>query len=128
MNRSRMRIALGAMVVLTVASLLAGCGFQRRLVSITLIPNQATLGGPGLELQFKAVGNYIHPPESKDITDLVTWESAAPEVVSIDSSGLATSGTACGTNITITATSYSDPDKKSGGIVIGTASVSVTCH
>ena len=103
------------------------CGFKRKLVSITIIPDNVTLGSPGLSVQFKAVGNYIHPPDSHDITNSVKWESAAPQVVSIDQTGLATAGDACGTNITITATSFSDPENNSGSLVIGQATVNVTC-
>ena len=88
--------------------------------------NTVTLAGPGLDLQFKAVGNYIHPPDSRDITSSVAWQSAATQVVSINATGLATSGAVCGTNITITATAHSDPHDSSSGIVVGTAAVTVT--
>lgn len=107
--------------------LLPSCGFRRKLISITIIPDKATLGGPGLDLQLKAVGNYIHPPDSRDITDTATWESAAPQVISVDAHGLATSGEACGTDITITATAHSDPHDSASGEVIGTAAITVTC-
>src|SRR5262249_18486297 len=106
---------------------LPSCGFKRKLVSIDVIPDKATLGGPGLSLQFQAIGNYIHPPDSRDITTSVIWKSAAESVVSITSTGLATSGFDCGDNITITATGHSDPHDSSSGIVVGTAAVSVTC-
>jgi hypothetical protein len=114
-------------VVLTVAAVLsvAGCGFKRKLVAITVLPDGATLGGPGLQIQFKAVGSYIHPPDSRDITNSVAWESAAPQVISIDETGLATSGVDCGQNITITASGHSDPGDQSSGLVIGKATVNV---
>jgi hypothetical protein len=122
----RSRLAILGMLVLAVL-LLPSCGFKRQLVSITMIPNQATLGGPGLTLQFQAIGNYIHPPDSRDITNSATWTSAATDVVSVDAHGLAESGEGCGTGITITATAHSDPRDSSSGIVIGTAAVDVTC-
>jgi hypothetical protein len=120
------RLAVFATLMLAVL-LLPSCGFKRQLVSITMIPAKATLGGPGLTLQFQAIGNYIHPPDSRDITNSATWTSAATDVVSVDPHGLAESGEACGTNITITATAHSDPHDSSSGIVIGTAAVDVTC-
>ena len=120
------RLPVLAFLMLAVL-LLPSCGFKRKLVSITITPDKATLGGPGLDLQLKAVGNYIHPPDSRDLTDTVTWESAAPQVVSVDAHGLATSGVACGTDITITATAHSDPHDSGSGLVIGTAAITVTC-
>jgi len=120
------RLPVLAFLMLAVL-LLPNCGFKRKLVSITVTPDKATLGGPGLDLQLKAVGNYIHPPDSRDLTDTVTWESAAPQVVTVDAHGLATSGVACGTDITITATAHSDPHDSGSGLVIGTAAITVTC-
>jgi len=126
MKQGHLRLVILAAIALAVFAL-PSCGFKRKLVSIDIIPNAATLGGPGLKVQFKAIGNYVHPPDSHDITTTVTWESAATQVVTIDQTGLATSGVACGDNITITATGHSDPKDSSSGIVIGTAAVSVTC-
>jgi hypothetical protein len=120
------RLVFSAIVVLAALGL-PSCGFKRKLVSITMIPDKATLGGPGLELQFQAIGNYVHPPDSKDITNSVEWKSAAPQVVTIDQSGLAVAQLGCGTDITITATGHSDPHDDSSGIVVGTAPVTVTC-
>ncbi len=126
MKQKRISSVVAVLTLLAVVSV-AGCGFKRKLVSITVIPDGATLGGPGLTIQFKAVGSYIHPPDSRDITDSVTWESAAPEVVDINQTGLATSGLDCGTGITITATGHSDPGDQSSGLVIGKATVDVPC-
>jgi len=127
MNRKRMPIALGAMVVLALATLLLGCGFKRQLVSIEVIPSGSNITGTGVIVDFKALGHYIHPPDTHDITDQVTWESSAPQIISIDANtGVAVSGDGCGTNILITATGYSDPNSHSGGVVVGTGTVSVT--
>jgi hypothetical protein len=128
MKRSYVGLAMSALVM--VAALLAfpSCGFERRLVSITINPPGATIVGPNLTVHFQALGNYIHPPDQHDITDSVVWTSAAPEVVSFlpNEPGVAQSGTACGTNITITATSYSNPQTHTGAVVVGTATVNVT--
>jgi hypothetical protein len=126
MGRGRVRLTVVA-VALSAALALPSCGFKRQLVSIDLIPNKVTLGGPDLTFQFQAIGNYIHPPDSRDITDSVTWKSAADSVVSISDTGLATSGVDCGDNITITATGHTDPHDSSSGIVVSTAAVTVTC-
>ncbi len=125
MRQGRVRLVVVALVLVAVL-MLPSCGFKRKLVSITLIPDAADVVGAGVNVQFKAVGNYIHPPDSRDITDTVVWESAAPQIVTINQAGLATSTAGCGSNITITATANSDPHDDHSGVVVGTAAVSVT--
>jgi hypothetical protein len=124
MRQGRARLIVVAGVLLAVL-MLPSCGFKRKLVSITLIPDTATLTGVDVQLQFQAIGNYVHPPDSRDITNSVVWTSAAPQIVDVNQAGLATSGNGCGTNISITATAHSDPHDDNSGIVVGTAAVSV---
>jgi hypothetical protein len=126
MKRSYLGIAFGALVAVGAALSLPSCGHNQKLVSITIDPTGANITGAGVAVDFQAFGTYIHPPETKNITDSVVWTSAAPQIVSIDSkTGVAVSGSGCGTDITITATAYSDPQNDSGGVVVGTAAVSV---
>jgi hypothetical protein len=112
--------------VLLAVLALPSCGFKRKLVSITIIPDAANITGAGVQVQFQAIGNYVHPPDSRDITNSVVWASAAPQIVDINQAGLATSGAGCGADITITATAHSDPNDNNSGVVVGTAAVSVT--
>ena len=105
------------------------CGYDQQLVSIGVSPKNTTIIGAGLQLQFIALGSYIHPPESKDITTTVMWKSDAEQIISFspDTPGLAISGTGCGTNIGISAIIYSNPSNPSAGTaVIGRTTVSVT--
>jgi hypothetical protein len=47
----------------------------------------------GLQVQFTAIGNYTragHTPITKDITSEVTWSSAFPQFVTLNTAGLAT--------------------------------------
>jgi hypothetical protein len=124
MTRGHLRLVVVACTIFALL-LLPGCGFKRQLVAISIIPDTVNIIGPGISVQFKAIGTYIHPPDSRDITTSVAWQSAAPQIVSITSGGLATSGVVCGTNITITATGHSDPHDSSSGIIVGTAAASV---
>jgi len=115
MKRSYVGLAMGVLVVVAAFLAFPSCGFDRKLVSITINPPGASIVGPDVTVNFQAIGNYIHPEDSRDITDSVVWTSAAPQVISIVSNtGVATSGTACGTNITITATWYSNPRPRPG--------------
>jgi len=125
MKRSYIGLAMGALVMVAALFAFPGCGFKRQLVSITIDPPGATIGGPDITVNFKAYGNYIHPPDTRDITDSVVWTSAAPLVIKILSPGVAESQFDCGTNITITATWYSNPNQ-TGSVVVGTVPVNVT--
>ncbi len=126
MKRSYIGLAMSALVMVATLLTFPSCGFERRLVSITINPPGANIVGPGVIVNFQALGNYIHPPDQEDITDSVVWTSAAPQVVFIVSNtGVATSKFDCGTNITITATSYSNPQTHTGAVVVGTATVNV---
>src|SRR5215469_16386392 len=101
--------AVAVVAVIAAASLLGSCGAPRRLVSITVSPDNVTFGGAGLQVNYTAVGSYENPVETRDITNSVLWQSAAPEVISIDpNTGVAFSGAACGQNITITATHFAN--------------------
>ncbi len=126
MKRSYIGLAMGVLVVVAAFLAFPSCGFDRKLVSITINPPGASIVGSGVTVNFQAIGNYIHPEDSRDITDSVVWTSAAPQVIAILSPGVAQSQFACGTNITITATSYSNPSNQTGSVVVGTAVVNVT--
>ena len=74
-----------AVLVFTASLLLSfsGCGHDQELVSIDVQPSTETFGSStvmvsedaGLQVQLKALGTYIHPPVTKDITNSVTWTS-----------------------------------------------------
>jgi hypothetical protein len=108
--------------------LLPGCGHGHNLVGVTVLPAVTSITGPGVQVHYKAIGSYIHPPEDVDITNSVVWTSSSPQVVSIDSTGVATSEPGfCGSGIVITASAYSDPQNPTHGTVVaGTATMSVT--
>ena len=50
-------------------------------------------------MHFTALGTFIHPPGTRDITNEVTWKADAPQVVNLNG-GVVTTNGACGiTNI-----------------------------
>jgi hypothetical protein len=105
------------------ALLMPSCGASSQLVSISLIPTSVDFQGPGAQIQFKAIGTYIHPPETKDITNLVQWSSNSTDVAIITSGGLATGVNTCGSS-EILATWYSNPSNPAqGSTVVATAQV-----
>jgi hypothetical protein len=85
---------------------LPSCGHDQQLVSISVQPSTETFGAAnipvsqdtGLNVQLTALGSYIHPPVTKDITSEVTWTSNTPQMAMVSSSGvLSATGEACGT-------------------------------
>ena len=124
-----------AITLFTVAS----CGDPQELVSITVQPQTETFGATnipvnldaGLQVQLRALGNYIHPPVTKDITSQVTWSSNDTQMVTVTSGGLATAtGDACGgTLISATVQTNSDGSgvSSSGAVVTGYMTANVVC-
>jgi Bacterial Ig-like domain (group 2) len=124
-----------AVSVLAVSS----CGDPQELVSITIQPGTETFGASnvpvselaGAQVQLRALGTYVHPPVTKDITDQVTWVSNTPQMVTVSSTGLITvTGGPCGGTL-ISATVQTNADASgvsaSGAVVTGYMTADVTC-
>ena len=138
-----MRTRLSPWVALCAAVFLVGtlsaCGHEQQLVSITVLPAIENFGSTktpvdldrGLNVQLRALGSYIHPPVTKDITNQVIWVSNTPQMVTVDSTGLITAtGLSCGGTIisaTVT-TNHSDGNvSSSGALVTGSMQANVIC-
>ncbi len=118
---------------------LSSCGRDQELVSITVSPSSETFGAAnipvianaGAQIQLRALGNYIHPPVTKDITSQVTWTSNTPQMMTVDSSGLLTvTGLSCGDTLitaTVTTNKSSGGVSSSGALVTGSMTGSVVC-
>ncbi|MFZ0419276.1 MAG: hypothetical protein WAM04_14350 [Candidatus Sulfotelmatobacter sp.] len=127
---------LSIIVLIAVATFLmsvSSCGFNQHLVSISITPSAFTFGvaNPNAVVGFGALGTYIHPPATKDVTSLVTWASDNPQVVQITSAGVASPASAltCGT-ANIGASFYDSPNLVTSNIatitVDGPASLGCT--
>ncbi len=81
--------------LVAVCSLLAmlSCAHDQQLVGITIKPETENFGAadPALNVQLRALGSYIHPPVTKDITSQVTWASNTPNMVTVTPTGLLSS-------------------------------------
>ena len=115
------------------------CGHDQQLVSIDIQPSVETFGAAdipvandaGLSVQLRALGHYIHPPVTKDITDQVTWVSNTPQMIKTDSTGLITAtGISCGGAL-VTATKVTNTSVggigSTGALVSGTMTANVIC-
>jgi hypothetical protein len=115
------------------------CGHDQQLVSVTVQPTTETFGSAnipvsadaGATVQLRALGSYIHPPVTKDITNKVQWTSNTPDMVTVNSTGLITvTGLACGNTLvsaTVTTNSSAGNIASSGAIVTGSMTANVVC-
>ena len=134
-----LRFVLAFAVVLCVSGL-TSCAHDQQLTAITIQPATETFGASnipvsanaGATVQLRAIGSYIHPPVTKDITNQVVWNSNTPDIATVDpASGLLTAaGLACG-NALISATATTNKSigniSSSGAIVTGSMTATVVC-
>lgn len=124
-----------ATLLLSVSS----CGDPQTLQSLTIQPGTETVGASnipvpadaGAQVQLRALGNYLHPPVTKDITDQVTWASNDTQMFTVSSTGMLTAtGSACGGTL-VSATVQTNKDgsglSSSGAIVTGYMTANVVC-
>src|ERR1700676_4265542 len=74
MKRSYIVLALGALVTAGALFTFPSCGHQEKLVAVTVQPSSFTFLTQAGSEQYTAIGTYIHPPATKDITKQVTWK------------------------------------------------------
>ena len=104
MSRKRYRFFLVALASVCISGL-PGCGHDQKLESITVQPSGFVFEGIGAKGQFTAIGTYIHPPESKDITNHVLWQIDVANLATITQSGSVSALSVCGSG-NVTATVY----------------------
>ena len=135
----RLSALLGLFLAAFLLSTMSACGHDQQLESITIIPAVENFGSTktpviddaGLNVQLRALGSYIHPPVTKDITSKVTWTSNTPQMVTVDANGVITAtGLACGGTIIFATivTNHSDGAISStGALVTGSMTANVIC-
>jgi len=136
------RKLVGLVVLVLVATALlsfSSCGRDQELVGISIQPGTETFGDTntpvgadaGLSVQLRALGSYIHPPVTKDITSQVTWVSNDTQMLTVDSSGVLTvTGISCGSSLisaTVKTGKSAGGISSSGAIVTGYMTGSVVC-
>jgi hypothetical protein len=110
-----LKLALACSIAIMVPS----CGHDQQLTAIEVRPSGFVFGGFGAQGQFTAIGSYIHPPETKDVTNQVVWTIDVKNFATVTQTGLVTSTRidGCGSG-NVTASHYSDPSNPSRGTVI----------
>src|ERR1700688_1439880 len=104
---------LAVIIAATLLVSLSNCAYNQHLVSIQVQPPGATFNSVGSSIRFKAVGTYIHPPATKDITDQVQWSVDSQNLVAITDTSLVTAVSICGSG-NLTASLNDSPNLVSG--------------
>jgi hypothetical protein len=132
------RDVVGA-AILSLLLVWLGCAHDQQLESIEIQPDTETFGASnipvpanaGLSVQLRALGHYIHPPVTKDITNQVVWVANDTQMVTVNSGGLLTAvGNACGSSLvsaTVTTNQSVGGLSSSGAVVTGTMNTNVVC-
>jgi hypothetical protein len=119
-------ISLGVLVAVAALLLnLSSCAREQTLETITLSPAGGFIfQGFGATGQFTAYGNFIHPPETKDVTDKVIWSLDIQNFGIITQQGIVTytRNDGCGSGL-VNATYNNPPGNPSGSVVVGSAPV-----
>jgi hypothetical protein len=106
----------------------SSCGYNQHLVSIQVVPPGATFNSVGSSIVFKAMGTYDHPPETKDITDIVTWSVDSQNLVTITNTSLVTAVSICGSG-NLYASYYDSPNQVTGSAFLtGGGAGSAACN
>jgi hypothetical protein len=119
---------------------LNSCGRDQQLVSIQVQPSVENFGAStipvsanaGSTVQLRALGTYIHPPVTKDITNQVTWASNDTQMMTVDATtGLLTAtGLSCGGSLvsaTMTTNTSAGGISSTGAVVTGFMTGNVIC-
>jgi hypothetical protein len=115
----------GLMFVAAILLSQPSCARPQQLVAINLSPAGGfVFSGPGATGIFTAFGVYIHPPETKDITDQVVWSINIENFGTITQQGVITyeRSDGCGSGL-VNATYSNPPGNPSGSVVVGSAPV-----
>ena len=120
MNRGWLRYVSSVAVLLAAMNFLS-CGNKLKLVSIAVHPTSFTFftPDPAGKVDFTALGTYMHPPDTRDISSRVMWKTDSPNLVQFSGSTVSPTGTGCGVG-TVSA-SLND----GGNLVTGYATVTV---
>ncbi len=117
----RVRSLLGALLTFGLVMPIVSCNGSYSVSSIEISPATQSVGA-GSTVQFNAVGIFTygsHPPQTRDVTNLVTWSSSATNVATINSSGDATGVAAGTTSVTASMQGFT-------GLIHANASLTVT--
>jgi hypothetical protein len=121
MSGRRMKCFLGAALALTATSWWS-CGQDHKLVAIEVQPSGGfdfATPNPAAQGDFTAIGTFVHPPGTADITNQVVWKTDIPQLLTLDKGVVSPTGAGCGVaNVSASLNS-------GGNFVVGYSTVTV---
>ncbi len=126
-------VVVGIVAAAVLFANFSGCR-DTQLSGISIQPPIETFGATnvpvsqdaGLNVQLRALGSYIQPPVTKDLTNQVTWASNDTQMVTVSPTGVLTAtGFACGN--TLVSATITTNHAMSGAIVTGYMTANVIC-
>ncbi len=120
MNRGWLRYVSSVVTLLAAMNFLS-CGNKLKLVSIAVHPTSFTFFTPDPtgKVVFTALGSYMHPPDTRDISGRVMWKTDSPNLVQFSGSTVSPTGNGCGVGTVSASLS------EGGNLVTGYATVTV---
>jgi len=130
---------VGTLALFSLLGSMLSCAHDQQLVSVSVTPGEEIIGDAntpvifdaGASVQLRALGHYIHPQVTKDITNQVTWGSDDIQMVTVNPTGLVmATGNACGATLisaTVNTNSSAGNRTSKGAIVTGYMTTDVTC-
>ena len=122
MSGRRMKCCLGAALALTATSWWS-CGQDHKLVAIEVQPSAGfnfASPNPAAQGDFTAIGTFVHPPGTADITNQVVWKTDIPQLLTIDQGVASPTGAGCGV------ADVSASLNSGGNLVVGYSTVTVS--
>ena len=122
MSGCRMKCFLGAALALTATSWWS-CGQDHKLVAIEVQPSAGfnfASPNPAAQGDFTAIGTFVHPPGTADITSQVVWKTDIPQLLTIDKGVVSPTGAGCGV------ADVSASLNSGGNLVVGYSTVTVS--
>jgi len=102
---------------------LLSCAAGQRLVSVSVTPTTVIFEGIGAQVQFTAIGTFVHPPSTKIISDQVTWTIDVQNLATITTTGVATATNICGKGNVIATANATLANAPPGTVMQGRASI-----
>lgn len=124
--RQKLSALVGLFAACVLLASLSSCAREQQLVGITIQPGTATFGAPdpNAQIVFTALGSYIHPPETKDLTSQVTWKSDVPQLLDVNA-GVVSPAVGGGCGIVDISASYTKGSSPGGNLIMGYATVTI---
>src|SRR5882762_7119288 len=122
MSGCRMKCFLGAALALTATSWWS-CGQDHKLVAIEVQPSAGfnfASPNPAAQGDFTAIGTFVHPPGTADVTNRVVWKTDIPQLLTIDQGVVSPTGAGCGV------ADVSASLNSGGNLVVGYSTVTVS--